>query len=105
MVSSHNGGLGIRDPVNTAKFAFESSQIGTLLLSAAIKSGVSLNIESHNQQMKNARNSLRDQHSDFEIAQIENSSRLLPESRQRTLRRIRDGDCSTWLSMICIPTQ
>ena len=72
MVSGHNGGLGIRNPVTTAKFAFNSSQLGTLLLSDAIKSGISLNIEHHNQQMKAARDSLRAQYSDLETEQINN---------------------------------
>jgi hypothetical protein len=100
MVSGHNGGLGIRDPVSTANLAFNSSIIGTGLLSDALKTGKTLDLEKHDNQMKAARNLFQNKHSQLEIDQIVSNSTLLPEIRQRTLHRIREGDCSTWLSMI-----
>jgi hypothetical protein len=100
VVSGKHGGLGIRDPVQTSNLAFISSQTGTALLSDSIKTGIPLDIDQHEQKMKVTQSSCRDQQSILELDQIDRNSRLLPENRQRTLRRIREGDCSTWLSMI-----
>ena len=100
MVSSQNGGLGIRDPVSTANLAFDSSAMGTGLLSDAIKTGITLDLEKHDHQMKMTRNLFQSKRSQLEIDQVVSNSILLPEIRQRTLHRIREGDCSTWLSMI-----
>ena len=50
MVSGHNGGLGIRDPVSTANLVFNSSIIGTGLLSDALKTGKTLDLEKHDHQ-------------------------------------------------------
>ena len=36
----------------------------------------------------------------LELNEVENCSSLLPQNRQRTLNRIRNGNCSTWLSMM-----
>ena len=54
MMSTHNGGLGIRDPVSiaTAETSFQSSHEGTLILSQAITLGGPFNMDKYEMQMK-----------------------------------------------------
>ena len=54
-------------------------------------------------QMKAVKNSFKAQHDQIEVAKADILIQNFPLSRQRTLNRVRKGDCSTWLSMI--PTQ
>ena len=54
-------------------------------------------------KMKAIKNAFNAQHDQIEVAKADNLIQTLPPSRQRTINRVRKGDCSTWLSMI--PTQ
>ena len=62
MMSTHNGGLGIRDPVSTAETSFQSSHEGTLILSQAITLGGPFDMDKHEIQMKAVKNAFNAQH-------------------------------------------
>ena len=58
-MSNRRGGLGIRDPVASSSFAFQSSKNGTRRLSEAVFTGAKLDLCEHETQMVLARNEAR----------------------------------------------
>jgi len=100
MLSCCNGGLGIRDPVATSVIAFQSSIEGTKILSESIQSGTTLEISKHEAQMSTARNQAREIQNEMEETTSVACLNCMPKHKQGTLKRIKEGDCSTWLSMI-----
>ena len=52
LLSGHNGGLGIREPVESATLSFQSSREGSKILSNSIICGTSLDMDLHETQMK-----------------------------------------------------
>ena len=63
LLYGHNGGLGIRDPVNSSTLSFQSSREGSKILSDSIIDGISLEMDLHETQMKKSI-----QHMNSEIA-------------------------------------
>ena len=59
LMSNRRGGLGIRDPVASSSYAFQSSKNGTRRLSEAVFSGAKLDLCEHEAQMVLARNEAR----------------------------------------------
>jgi len=51
LMSNRRGGLGIRDPVASSSFAFQSSKNGTRRLSEAVFTGAKLDLCEHETQM------------------------------------------------------
>ena len=100
MASAKNGGLGIRNPVLSAALSYQSSFEGTKELSNSIVKGTFFDLAAHRLQMKTSSKICREQMNKLELNEVENCSSLLPQNRQRTLNRIRNGNCSTWLSMM-----
>ena len=100
LLSGHNGGLGIREPVESSTLSFQSSREGSKILSNSIICGTSLDMDLHETQMKTSIHQACKFWDNFEQdAWFDNSNKLLL-LRQSTLQRIKDGNCSTWLSMM-----
>ena len=100
LMSNRRGGLGIRDPVASSSFAFQSSKNGTRRLSEAVFTGAKLDLCEHETQMVLARNEARVLQDGIEEAMFIDKISQLPLQSQKTLQRIKEGECSTWLSMI-----
>jgi len=100
LLSGHNGGLGIRDPVNSSTLSFQSSREGSKILSDSIIDGISLEMDLHETQMKKSIHQARELRDSLEQDIWVKTSNGLPIHRQKTLQRIKDGECSTWLSMM-----
>ena len=100
LMSNRRGGLGIRDPVASSSFAFQSSKNGTRRLSEAVFTGAKLDLCEHETQMVLARNEARVLQDSIEEAMFIDKINQLPLQSQKTLQRIKEGECSTWLSMI-----
>jgi len=100
MMSTSTVGLGIRDPVKTSESSFHASYQGTKELSQAIISGCSCDLDGHEHQMKSTSIQARNSRRESELSEIENIFQTLPVQKRRTLSRILEGGCSTWLSMI-----
>ena len=100
LLSFRNGGLGIRDPVTTCSLAYSASKDGTKILTEAIQRGNSFDVDSHESHMRNSTKSARALKEQMEDDTAQKCISHLPQKRQRTINRIKEGDCSTWLSVL-----
>ena len=66
LLSGHNGGLGIREPVESATLSFQSSREGSKILSNSIICGTSLDMDLHETQMKTSIHQARKFRDNFE---------------------------------------
>ena len=87
-----NGGLGIRDPVTSCSFAYSASKDGTKILTDVE--------DAHESHMRNSTKlacALKEQ---MEDDTSQKCISHLPQKRQITINKIKEGDCSTWLSVL-----
>ena len=87
-LSGHNGGLGIREPVESSTLSFQSSREGSKILSNSIICGTPLDIDLHETQMKTSIHQARKFKDNLEQDIWFDNSNKLPLLRQRTLQRI-----------------
>ena len=88
LMSNRRGGLGIRDPVASSSYTFQSSKNGTRRLFEAVFSGAKLDLCEHEAQMDLARNEARVLQDSFEEAMFIDKTSQLPLQSQKTLQRI-----------------
>ena len=82
LMSNRRGGLGIRDPVASSSFAFQSSKNGTRRLSEAVFTGAKLDLCEHETQMVLARNEARVLQDSIEEAMFIDKTSQLPLQSQ-----------------------
>uniref|UniRef100_A0A8D8WJ63 Reverse transcriptase domain-containing protein n=1 Tax=Cacopsylla melanoneura TaxID=428564 RepID=A0A8D8WJ63_9HEMI len=92
------GGLGIHDPVETATHAFEvTTEKCRVLVNSLIKQEP-LNLQDHNQCVKNAINTELARKDNEQKEKHENILSTLPSDKQRVLTRIVETKSSQWLN-------
>ena len=97
------GGMAFRNPVKTACNSFKDSVNATCMITHAIKNGHKLDVHEHNgHAIKALKESKAVRDNCFEI-QSETVIEQLPTRQQKVLKRILDGNMSSWLSVL--PTQ
>ena len=90
-----NGGLALRNPVETAATSFRTSTTATTLLQDAVRSGTPADLAEHNAQCRRVLQKARSEAKEAaETAQKILMSEL-PNAQQRTLSRIVAGNEST----------
>ena len=98
---SRHGGLGVSDPIRNATSNFNSSREATKILSSALKSGESLDLNDHDGAIRSVKNKKQD----IDKFWKEDTLALLDsfsEVRKRSILRKVDYQCSGWLSVIPI---
>jgi len=93
-------GLGINDPVKTATSQFQNSKEATKVLVEAIQSGRHLNLNDHQQCIKNM---LSQKNAKPQALKAETKDLLFSQfsdERQRIIQRKLDYKCSTWLTVL-----
>ena len=100
MKCANNGGLGTQDPLKTAAISYSISKEGTEILSDAIKSGNKIDIQNHVYTMKAVIANKKKLKQEIEAKEVENIMPLLPIERLFTFKRIYEGECSGWLSIM-----
>ncbi|KAI5747329.1 hypothetical protein M8J77_013571 [Diaphorina citri] len=94
------GGLGINDPVETAQHAFAVTSEKCKVLVDSLLKQEQLNLQEHNQCVKNAINTeLVRKETEYQEKQ-ERILSSLPPAKQRVLTRIVEGKSSQWLNVI-----
>ena len=97
------GGMALRNPVKTACNSSKHSVNATCMITHAIKNGHKLDVHEHNgHAIKALKESKAVRDNCFEI-QSETVIEQLPTRQQKVLKRILDGNMSSWLSVL--PTQ
>ena len=93
-------GLGINDPVKTATSQFQNFKEATKVLVEAIQSGRHLNLNDHQQCIKNM---LSQKNAKLQALKAETKDLLFSQfsdERQRIIQRKLDYKCSTWLTVL-----
>ena len=92
-------GLGIRDPVASSKHSFNTSLKATKLLSDAILSKISLDIDSYESEILRVAKEMKKLKDESDLEQIQLLIQTLPKENSKKLNRILENKCSTWLSV------
>ena len=93
-------GLGIRDPVQSSKHAFETSVKATVMLSDAIVNTGKIDIDIYERSLCAVTAEMKKVKEDNDRSQLEEMIDLLPNNTSRKVRRILESKCSTWLSIV-----
>ena len=86
--------------MKTAAISYSISKEGTEILSDAIKSGNKIDIQNHVYTMKAVIANKKKLKQEIEAKEVENIMPLLPIERLFTFKRIYEGECSGWLSIM-----
>ena len=93
-------GLGIRDPVTSSSYSFETSRSATQILSNSMINGTLVDIASYENnpnEVVKERKKIKDEK---DLIEVKNLVQKMPENKQVKINRILEGRCSTWLSII-----
>ena len=98
-------GIGIVDPVFEAPLAFDSSQECTKLLTEAIRTGISIDFDEHDQESSDKKHQTRLIKNVKQQEAFEEILKELPERVQQrnSVQRKLTVKCSTWLTIV--PTE
>ena len=97
------GGMGIRNPIETANNAYETSRIGTSVIVDAIKGKVPFSMLDHNDQFAKTISSMHNiRHQDQ--ATQDSILSILDAKKKRAFRRSIDGKTSAWLAVLPLCT-
>jgi len=94
------GGIGIRDPIEASKHAFNTSVKATKMLSDAIISRGKIEIDIYEESLRSITTEMKKTKDVEDQSQVEHLVENLPPNKGRKMRRIIDNKCSTWLSII-----
>jgi hypothetical protein len=92
-------GLGIRDPVSSSKQYFETSTKATELLSKAIISNSSIDIDEYEKSMHAITSGMKKNKESDDLIQVKQLAGMLSDGRSHKISRILENKCSTWLSV------
>jgi hypothetical protein len=96
------GGLGLRNPTQTASLSHSTSKTATKVLSVAIQQGQSYNGVEHRQQLQIARNAFREEQGASDATCLENVLATCDPKRHRAIKRIANEKTSSWLTVLPI---
>ena len=88
-------GLGIRDPVQSSKHAFETSVKATVMLSNAIVNTGKIDIDIYERSLCAVTAEMKKVKEDNDRSQLEELIDLLTNNTSRKVRRILESKCST----------
>lgn len=94
------GGLGIKNPVQTAEKAFEISKKAVAVLSRSIVTGENLDVHEHNMYVKKVLHEERHLRKLVEKEKSDEVISSLNNREKRTISRIVEGDASQWLTVV-----
>ena len=89
------GGIGIRDPTEASKHAFNTSVKATKMLSDAIISRGKIEIDTDEESLCLITTEMKKTKDVIDKSQVENLVENLPPNKGRKMRRIIDNKCST----------
>ena len=96
-------GLGIRDPIASAKNSFETSKKATKMLTESMIAGTPVNIDLYELNLKEVTKEMKMRKDDKDFNTMTELLTMVPENKYKKLQRIVENKCSTWLSIT--PTQ
>ena len=96
-------GVGIRDPVASAKHSFETSKRATKMLTESMIAGTPVNIDLYELNLKEVTKEMKVRKVDEDFNTMTELLTMVPENKYKKLQRIVENKCSTWLSIT--PTQ
>ena len=88
-------GLGIRDPVASARISFETSRKATIKLCESILIGNAVDIDSYENDLKLVTREMKKNKNEADLLRTQELINLLPEEKSVKLKRIFDNKCST----------
>ena len=92
--------MAIRNPTATASLSFSVSKEATTLLQEAIRSGDSPSVMDHEFHCMTTLTAARTERESWETELLSSILDDMASDRRRTLKRIVDGDCSGWLTVL-----
>ena len=94
------GGMGVNDPVETARTAFITSRACTDVIVTAIKGKGDFSVYDHLQQMTQAKKEMTPEIKGFQEDKLTSVLASLSEGKKRAIKRAVKGKTSTWLTVI-----
>ena len=94
------GGLGIRDPVKTGDFCFQTSLDGTLVLSEAIKLQGAFDLNKHKAALSNSLLLMKSRRDEAHKVVLCHALDSLPPASKRAIGRATDNKNSAWLTVM-----
>ena len=98
------GGMGIRNPIETANNAYEMSRTGTSVIVDAIKGKVPFSMLDHNDQFAKTISSMHCNIRHQDQATQDSNLSILDAKKKRAFRRSIDGKTSAWLAVLPLCT-
>jgi len=87
-------GLGIRDPVTSANYAFETSTRATSMLQESLVSGSAVDLDAYEKDLKTVTNERKFKRNEFDLLQTQYLIRSLSQEKSNKLKRLLDNKCS-----------
>ena len=98
----HKGGMGIRDPAESAHEIYSSSKEGTSAIANAIKGSEQFSVQAQEVMMANTRSKRCTAQKECDQRKFDGCLEILDPKKLRVIMRAVDGKTSHWLSVMAV---
>ena len=97
---SRMGGMGLRDPVESAEMAYSASKDGTVKIVKAIKGDEEFTVHEHRERIAETHVKLRMEQKEQDQRKLDAALESMDAKKRRTVMRAVDGKTSNWLTVM-----
>ena len=95
-----HGGMGVRDPVESAEMAYSASKDGTVKILKAIKGDEEFAVHKHRERIAETHVKLRMERKEQDQRKLDAALESMDAKKRHTVMRAVDGKTSNWLTVM-----